>query len=103
MGTENNKTTWIWEFLIKLAVPISIIVSGAMINHEVRLSNHDIRIAKIEQTRFSAKDANDLERRITAAIPQQWQWLKEDISEIKQMLQAYDSRLRALELQGKKD
>ena len=57
----------IWEFLLKLMVPVSIIVAAAMSHNE---------------------------REIARRPPE---WLKEDLEEIKSLLKDFDMRLRALE------
>jgi hypothetical protein len=58
-------------------VPVSIVIAGALIGHEVRL-------AKIEANRFTDKDAAVMERRILAESPPSW--LREDLREIKAMI-----------------
>ena len=71
----------IWEFLLKLMVPVSIIVAAAMIRNEVT----DAR--QWDKIRHN-------EREIARRPPE---WLKEDLEEIKNLLKDFDQRLRALE------
>ena len=70
----------VWDALTKLLVPVSIIIGGALITHEVRLS-------KIEQSVNGNKEA------IRAAAPG---YIQNSIEEIKRGVQAMETRLYGL-------
>lgn len=70
-----------WDIAIKLLVPLSLIAAGAMVNHEVRLS-------RIEESRFTQQDGYILEEKTASA---------EDVRDVKRLLEALDSRTRSIE------
>lgn len=78
----------VWDIVLKALVPVSILLAGSLVSHEVRL-------AKIEESRFTERDASLMERRIIESIPPPW--LKAQIEEIKALLRENTSRLRAVE------
>jgi len=80
-----------WDLVFKIGAlmsPIALIVAGAGIGHEVRLS-------RIEETKFTNADAGELGN----AIRREFRDLvREDLADIKAGQRAIDTRLRAIEI-----
>jgi len=77
-----------WDFATKATVPLAMVIGGALVTHEVRLT-------KIESNRFTQEAARELERRIEAQIVPGW--LKENINDMKDTLKAIEARLQQIE------
>lgn len=78
----------LWDFMLKLSIPVVLAVGTMVIKHEMDLST-------IQASRFSARDAHELEMRLSnPAIPS---WLREQLRDIKDLLQVQDARLREVE------
>lgn len=92
--TELSK---VWEILMKATVPLSVIIGSALVTHEVR-------IAKLEESRFTGSDGVKLERDIRAYVQDSFppNWLREDIQEIKASMKSIEGRLRKIEMGPKK-
>lgn len=79
-GTLSDK---VWDVLMKATVPVSIIVGGALIGHEVR-------IARIEETRFTDVEGYQLQAQVKDWIEQRFpnradfRSLQDDVREIKE-------------------
>lgn len=86
MATANK----VWDVLLKATVPISIIIGGALIGHEVRIS-------RIEASRFTNADGLRLERDIRSWIDTrfpgkaEFQGLREDVSEIREAVKRLEA------------
>lgn len=78
----------VWDVLIKATVPVSIVIGSALIAHEVR-------IAKLEDSRFTTADAYQLEHRVVRALEAKFPqpWLLDDLREIKDRLKSIEARL----------
>jgi hypothetical protein len=74
----------IWDATVKFMVPVVLAVVGWGIILEVRVSI-------IESSRFTNRDAAELEARIKSGIPPGW--LKEQVEEIKQRLQRLEDKV----------
>lgn len=83
-----------WDIVAKLTVAMVVAIASATIAQEVRL-------AKIESSRFSDRDGVALEARILSAFPGQQAWLREALADIKQQLNRMDERLRLVEQRGR--
>lgn len=84
---ESRKTSErVWEILTRAAIPVVLAGAAALIAHEVRIST-------MESNRFTTRDAQQLEARMTSRPD----WLREDLAEIKEMVRGLEARLRALE------
>ena len=79
-----------WDMAVKALVPITLAVVGWGIGHEIRVSN-------LELTSMSKVDGHALEQtlRVTPV------WLKETLTEMKELLRDNDKRLRAIETKVK--
>lgn len=78
----------VWDFLLKITVPIVLAAGAMVIKHEVELSS-------IRASRFTLQDAHQLELRMAnLTVPA---WLQNQLKEIKDILIRQDDRLRALE------
>jgi hypothetical protein len=92
--TPRTNGALLWDWILRISVPVIVLLAGAMISHEVRIQN-------IEGNRFTVKDGVNMEERISRLFPPTW--LLDDIKEIKaaiKELQESDikSLKRALEL-----
>lgn len=78
---ENNTSARVWDMLLKAMVPLSVVIGGALIGHEVRLS-------RIEDTRFTKENGLQLERSFRQWVEQRFppEWLLSDIADIKEEL-----------------
>lgn len=81
-----------WDLALKIGVIVTVAVATAAINHEVRLG-------KIEDSRFTSADALKLERSLRDWSDERYpqNWLREDMGDIKTGLETLDNRMRALE------
>lgn len=86
--TSNGLSERIWDMATKAAVPLSLLIGGAMVAHE-------IRITKLEETRFTTIDAERMRREIESSYPPPW--LRAQILEMKASLAEINTRLRDLE------
>ena len=77
----------VWEILIKVSVPIVLGLGGMMLAHEIRLS-------KIEATRFTAKDGIELRDTITKQLPPEW--LKEKVNKLERGQREIELKLERL-------
>ena len=75
-----NGARRLWDYLTRLASAATLVIAGAIIAHEIRLS-------VIESTRFTAKDSVILEKTIRG------QWA-DDIRELKLQMKALDLTVR---------
>lgn len=80
MGVSTQREK-LWDLAMKAAVPLSIILGGAIIAHEVKIGRHEERLEDVEQ-RVEHFDSR---------------WLRESVDEIKGTLRTMDTRLRELE------
>ena len=76
-----------WDIMMKFSMPLVLGIVGTTINQEMRLT-------KIEATRFTATDAAVMERKMIERLADA---LKSDLGEIKQLLQGMDARMRNVE------
>lgn len=60
---EQTPTDRMWEVVLKVMVPISIGIGSWLLATAI---SHESRISIVESTRFTNKDAAELERRIYA-------------------------------------
>lgn len=81
--------TTIWDNAVKIAMPLCILLVGAVIVNR-------ISIREIQVSRFTDRDGSELERRLLEARPPQY--LRDDITEIKQLMRDFDIRLRRVEI-----
>ena len=81
-----------WDVALKFAVPLVIGAFGMSINHEIRIS-------RIEENRFTNADGAALEARVLDKLPPQW--LREQVNEIKAAQKVMLDRMRELELKVK--
>ena len=81
----------VWEVLMKATIPISIIVGGVLIGHEVRIS-------RIEETRFTDSDGLRQEQRLGRWMEdrfpdkEDFKAIVDDIREIKDSVKALEKR-----------
>lgn len=79
-----------WDIVAKLTVALVVALASATIAQEVR-------IARIESSRFTDRDGAALEARIMSAFPGQQAWLREALADVKASLIKLDERLRNVE------
>lgn len=95
------------ELTIKAAGPaiLSIVAAGAgagtyVLNTD---ANQDVRIAKIEETRFTREDGLKMEGRLKEYMNTNYfqsAWLKEKLDKIEKSVESIDQRLHDLENRG---
>lgn len=83
-----SQSSRIWNVVEKVAISLVFLIGSVIISHE-------IRIARLEETRFTAVDGETLRKEITAAMPPAW--LREQIKDMQTVLRSIEERLRALE------
>lgn len=76
-------TMRLWDIATKAAVPVLVLVSGWMVALEVRVS-------VIESNRFTSGMAAQMREEIRKELPPQW--LKDDLTEIKDRLKRLEQR-----------
>lgn len=82
----------IWDIATKLSVPAVLAAGAAIIAHEIRIS-------RLEATRFSRSDGLVLERDVREWMDERFPpyWLRASLVEIKADLKTIDERLRSVE------
>ena len=82
----------IWDVATKFAVAVSIACATAVASHEIRL-------AKVEASRFTERDGHRLEMNLKEWISEKHppEWLREDMTELKTMLRDVERRMSAIE------
>jgi len=76
-----------WEVVLKIMVPLSIGVGSWLLATAI---SHESRISVVESTRFTNKDASELERRIhaeEALLRADLNKIKTDVAVIRQILE----------------
>ena len=64
------------------------------------IQDHEVRVVRIESSRFSAADARLMEDRLRTMFPQQW--LREDLVDLKEGIKQLNARLTVIEQEVKK-
>jgi hypothetical protein len=87
---ESFKPHRFWDWLTKLSTVGVVAIASFLWGHESRLDGHAIRLALIEQTRFTGADGSNLKESITHD-------LREELDGIKAELKTISERLATLE------
>ena len=85
--------------------PVCALLAGFLITQDKRISRNSERITSMEMQQFTKLDASEMERRIERFITKSYpseEWLRENISDIKQWLKVIDERVRSVEVSQKK-
>ena len=92
MATTRSASDKVWDLLTRAAVPLSVIVAGAMIAHEVRIS-------VIESNRFTNHDGDKLDQEIKYWIENRYppEWLREEMNELKRSQREMLRRITEIE------
>lgn len=82
----------VWDFASKAAMPACVVLASVLITHEIRLS-------KIEATRFALSDAHRLRSEIESDIEKRYppKWLRQKVQHIEQVLDRIEHRIHELE------
>ena len=83
----NGKLPALWEILKVTAVPLAFALGGFLFGHEIRIS-------KIEETRFTDQDAAEMYRELLENLPPQW--LKDTIKELQKHCRATEIQISDL-------
>ena len=92
---DNGKRSLL-EVLKNIAIPLSIICAGAVIEGRIEIAKLQVRLTTIESNRFTDRSAHELERRINTEMDRRFaqyppQWLTDQVK-------AMESRVHALDL-----
>ena len=91
------------ELGIKVALPtmLSLAAGGVALGTHFVLKDgeHDVRISKIEETRFTAEEGIKMESRLKEYMSDHYPppWLRERLDDIKKTVESNAARLRELE------
>ena len=64
------------------------------------VQDHEVRVVRIESSRFSAADARQMEDRLRVTFPPDW--LREDLVDLKDGIKQLNTRLSVIEREVKK-
>jgi hypothetical protein len=89
---ESFKPHKFWDWLTKIAVVATVAIASFIWGHEARLDDHTVRLALIEQTRFTGADGSKLKDSITDDLRHELDGIKTELKTISERLATLEAK-----------
>ena len=91
---ESFKPHRFWDWLTKISTVGVVAIASFLWGHHTRLDDHTVRLALIEQTRFTGVDGSNLKESITHDLRLELDGINAELKTISNRLSTLEERVR---------